>query len=650
MRLTWYINRLRSMSPAELVHRVAERLKRRQSRGRHEGWARYAAGPAPRPLPGLADRIVNAGADERSLIAEAADRTLAGTFSALGQDWPHRPADTLFPPGLWTLDPVTGSHWPGADTWCFDIEYRDAAGRGDIKYAWELNRLQFLVPLAAHARLTGSPEAIRAIADAIDSWHGANPPFRGIGWSSGIEVALRAISLMLVVTLVGDALPRQSQARIGEILRASAFWLPRFPSRFSSANNHLVAELAGEVLLGIALGTPQPRARAALETEVLRQIHPDGTGAEQTPSYAAFTAELALLVATVAAADGTPLAPKPLDRLAGFAEFVRWLGNPVPALGDDDEGRVVTAGAEPDYVRSVAAAIAAVTGTPGLAVPPDFRGLIFGRPRAIATAPRGAKTFPDGGLTVVSRRFGPRHAELTFDHGPLGYLSIAAHGHADALAVTLSLDGRPVLVDPGTYLYGSGGIWRDWFRSTPAHNTLNIAGESQSTMSGAFNWSHKAVAQLDESGTAPHSWWRASHDGFRGRFGVTHQRSLEIDGNRIALTDQLLPEARTAELVFQLAPGLEARQDGTSVMISQGAEMLLRLDLPAHQPTGITIAAGGDSPGDGGWVAPGFGRKAPALRISWRGEIGPGAVTTWLTPLSGTREASRPLDTAPGQT
>ncbi|WP_417308314.1 heparinase II/III family protein [Devosia sp.] len=650
MRLAWYVNRLRSMSPAEVVHRLAERLKRRQSRGRHEGWARYADGPAPRPLPGLTDRILNASAAERSLIADAAAKTLAGEFSALGQTWPRRDPHDLFPPDLWSRDPVTGTQWPGADTWCFDIEYRHAPGRGDIKYAWELNRLQFLVPLAAHARLTGSGEAADAVAAAIDSWHAANPPFRGIGWSSGIEVALRAISLMLVLTLLDDALPAPTRARIGEILNASAFWLPRFPSRFSSANNHLVAELAGEVLLGIALGQPQRRARAALEAEVLRQILPDGIGAEQTPTYAAFTAELALLVATVAAADGTPLAPEALERLVGFAEFVRWLGTPVPALGDDDEGRVVTTGDEPDYVCSVAAAIAAVTGTAGPELAPDLRGLIFGHPGKIATPPKGTKTFADGGLTIVSRRFGPRQAQLTFDHGPLGYLSIAAHGHADALAVTLSLDSRPVLVDPGTYLYGSGGIWRDWFRSTPAHNTLNIDGQSQGVMSGAFNWSQKPVARLDEAGRPPETWWRASHDGWQSRFGVLHQRTVQIDGNRIALTDQLLPESRAAELVFQLAPGLEARRDGTEIRIFDGDEPLLRLDLPAQQPAEIAIAAGGEAPGDGGWVAPGFGRRQPAQRITWRGEIGPGAVTTWLTPFSNASQASRPLDTASRQT
>ncbi|MFG3757212.1 heparinase II/III-family protein, partial [Klebsiella pneumoniae] len=79
---------------------------------------------------------------------------------------------------------------------------------------------------------------------------------------------------------------------------------------------------------------------------------------------------------------------------------------------------------------------------------------------------------------------------------PLGYLSIAAHGHADALSLLLHLDGQPVLVDAGTYLYHAGGAVRDRLRGTAAHNTLCLDGADQSQIAGAFNWRHAAKAQL----------------------------------------------------------------------------------------------------------------------------------------------------------
>ena len=636
MKLGWYINRLRSMEPAEVVHRFAEVMKKRASRSAHEGWARYPAPGRIIPIPAVRERFLAAGPAERDTIADAARQSLDGHFSALGRDWPRRAPDDLFPAELWRLDPVTGRLWPGADTYTFDIDFRHDGDRGDIKYVWEINRLQFLVPLAAHAALTGDRAPVVAVETAIASWHEANPPFRGVGWASGIEVALRAITLALIITLIGSRLSREALRKAGEILSASAFWLPRFPSKFSSANNHLVAELAGEYVLAHALGHSTRSAQAGLVAETFRQILPDGSPAEQTPTYGAFTAELVLLCAWIGSATRHPFPQAALDRLVAFADFIVALGTPTPGYGDDDEGRVLSVRNEPAYATSIASAIAGFAGRAGPAVEPgDLRALIFGRPQEIARPRKGIVTFPHGGLSVWHGRPNGRNARLTLDHGPLGYLSIAAHGHADALSLTLTLDGEPVLVDPGTYLYGSGGEWRDWFRSTHAHNTLTLNGSGQSLMSGAFNWSHKANARLEEAGDPPDPWLRASHDGYFGRYRTIVQRTIQFRPGQIAVTDSINGPLQPAVIVFQLAPGFEARVSGQSVHVGHGSDTLLRIDFPTEA---ITTATGEDRT-DGGWISPRFGEKLAATRLSWHGEIGPGAVTTWLTPLNPTKSA-----------
>ena len=647
MKLGWYINRLRSMEPAEVVHRFAEAMKKRASRSAHEGWARYPAPERIVPIPGLRERILAAGPAERDTMAAAARRALDGKFSALGREWPRRAPEDLFPAELWRLDPVTGGLWPGAETYAFDIEFRHDGTRGDVKYVREINSMQFLVPLAAHATLTGDRAPIAAIETAIGSWHAANPPFRGVAWASGIEVALRAITLTLVITLIGSRLSRETTRQTGEILSASAFWLPRFPSKFSSANNHLVAELAGEYVLAQALGHSTRSAQAGLVAETFRQILPDGSPAEQTPTYGAFTAELVLLCALIGAGDRHPFPQAVLERLGAFADFIVALGAPTPGYGDDDEGRVLSVGTEQAYAASIASAIAGFAGRAGPAVEPgDLRALIFGRPQKIAHPHKGIVTFPNGGLSVWHGRPNGRKARLTLDHGPLGYLSIAAHGHADALSLTLTLDGEPVLVDPGTYLYGSGGAWRDWFRSPRAHNTVTLNGSNQSLMSGAFNWSLKANARLDESGNPPDPWLRASHDGYLGRYRTIAQRTVEFRPGQIAVTDSVNASHQPAEIVMQLAPGLDARVSNKSVYVARGTDTLLRIDFP----TNAIAAATGDDRMDGGWVSPRFGEKVAATRLSWRGDIGPGAVTTWLTPLNPAKSPDAVLDTHPAQT
>ncbi|MGY2047799.1 alginate lyase family protein [Methylobacterium sp. JK268] len=646
MSIAWYARRLASMSAAEIAHRVMEQGKRALSRRRTFGWSAFAVGEGPLPvLPGLRDAVLrHATPDLAAAVAAAAAALKAGRFAALGVAWPERDPDALFPPGVWRLDPVTSRAWPGAERFCFDIAYRHERNLGDVKYVWEFNRLQHLQPLAAAVALHGDAAALAALEAAIASWHGANPPFRGIAWNSGIELAMRAVSLLVVASLCGEALSAGSGARIRAMLAAHLYWLRRYPSGFSSANNHLVAEATAEFLIATAMpelsasGAVRAASRAVLEREAGLQILADGAPAEQSPTYGAFTAEMLLLAAATARRSGHPLAGAVDERLAAFARFVLTLASPdgtVPAIGDDDEGRVVTlAHAREDaYPASVAAAIGGFLGQPGLgpAAPyPELRDAVFGARGRGGTAPQGLTTFPAGGLTVVREVRAGRDLTVVLDHGPLGYLAIAAHGHADANALILSVDGAPVLVDPGTYLYHSGGRWRDWFRGTRAHNTVTLGGADQSTISGPFNWSHKARAALDHARPGPNWSVLGRHDGYRGRFGTDHLRLVEARPEGLSITDRLDPAPRqavAAEIVFQFAPAISLIREGTSWRAERNGAPILTLAIEA--PGEVSVAAGG-ADAAGGWVSPAFGQKIAAPRLVWRGSMGASGIRTRL--------------------
>src|SRR5206468_2763125 len=101
------------------------------------------------------------------------------------------------------------------------------------------------------------------------------------------------------------------------------------------------------------------------------------------------------------------------------------------------------------------------------------------------------------------------------DGGPHGFRSMAAHGHADALSLELRVDSVDVLADPGTYCYHGEPEWRSYFRSTLAHNTIEVDGASQSVEGGPFLWTSRTDAVVDsvELGRVVQSW-TGHHTGY----------------------------------------------------------------------------------------------------------------------------------------
>ena len=223
-----------------------------------------------------------------------------------------------------------------------------------------------------------------------------------------------------------------------------------------------------------------------------------------------------------------------------------------------------------------------------------------------------------------------RDLRLTFDHGPLGYLAIAAHGHADALALVLALDDVDLLIDPGTYLYHSGEAWRDWFRGTGSHNTVRLNGADQSVIAGPFNWSHKTRAWLGATRGPPDWSLSAGHDGYRHRFGVDHVRTIAAIAAGISVNDRLIGASAkpvATEVIFQFAPGLRIEPGGERYEVLYRQQPIAQLLLPGGQ---VEIASGGALPGQGGWAAPTFGAKTAAPRVVWRGFTPEAGVTTTI--------------------
>ena len=339
------------------------------------------------------------------------------------------------------------------------------------------------------------------VADQLRSWWRENPFLSGVHWTSGIELGIRLISLAWIRRLLDDwpgvADLFENNALAVQQIRWHQQYLAAFRSRGSSANNHVIAEAAGQLVASCAFPwfpeSERWRRKSArlLERELIRNTFPSGIGRELASDYQCFVAELGFLAAVEAEVSGHPLSPGAWQRLCAMADSAAALVDArlrPPRQGDSDEGRALLLDAPPpnrwpSCWRWPTRSSAGSTG--GRGCPPTRAARSSARWPAPSTTIEGRPVqrpsrFADAGTTLL-RTNGENEIWCRCDGGPHGYLSIAAHAHADALSVEVRYAGVDILADPGTYCYHGEPAWRSYFRSTIAHNTVELGGQSQSS-------------------------------------------------------------------------------------------------------------------------------------------------------------------------
>ena len=306
-RVAWYVRRLRSMSPQEVWWRSGDVLRQRAWRPRqvHPGAtappdvARFTRGSGSRAEPGLAGAprfesglpaaaLAAVPADDVQRLVRVADEILAGRWTVLGVT-----RQDLVDPD-WFLDPLSGRRAPQAE-YCFSVNHRDQAVTGNVKQVWELSRHHHLTVLACAYAVTGDRRYAERAASHLRSWWRENPFLSGIHWTSGIELGIRLISWVWTRRLLDGWDDVRSLFEQNELARKQIWWhqtyLSGFRSRGSSANNHVIAEAAGQLVAALAFpwfeeSTAWADAAAILlQQELASNTFPSGVNRELAFDY-----------------------------------------------------------------------------------------------------------------------------------------------------------------------------------------------------------------------------------------------------------------------------------------------------------------------------------------------------------------------------
>jgi hypothetical protein len=468
-RLSWYRHRLKAMSLREASHRLVEK------------WRIWTEGNFLEDIAALDHHDVNPSVPRLPLpevfsakikqqLAKDARSLLRGEWQIFG--WKKV---SVGAPPCWHRDPACGVVIDPAIA-AHRLNHRHLPDGADARTIWEINRWAEMTRLAMHGWLNHDTAAIRTAQLWLEDWCERNPPGMGINWTSPLEAALRLINFTwfdaLVAAAIKDSsaehtrLAEKQSALVKRIVHIHAAWIWRYKSAGSSANNHLLGELVALVVAGQRwpafekITCPVDHAWSALSHEVLYQFASDGGSREQALHYHLFAFDLAWQASRAVGCR----AGDAYDRLCAAGRYFLDLSQGIEAwdYGDNDNAQVVPVTTQRS--RSILEWQEWLAGKPG-----SLKSWLGATPltqphkRDLSTPWR---TYAESGVSALrtDRWF------LRLDASPLGFGSIAAHGHCDALHLSVWDNHKALLIDPGTGSYYGHVKLHAELASWSAHN------------------------------------------------------------------------------------------------------------------------------------------------------------------------------------
>ncbi len=400
--------------------------------------------------------------DKAALIKEANESSYLGQESAIP----------------WHQDTVTGFSWDAAAFYA-DIRFGNRDG-ADIKNPWERSRCHHLLRLGQAYALTQDEKYAQSFVLQVSDWIGKNPRSRGVNWVSPMEIAIRACNWLLAWDFFRESASItegfEAQLRLS-LADHGAHIAHRLEHGGKNGTNHYIANLLGLAYIGVALDNEKwtMLAERELEKEIQLQLHDDGMHYEASIGYHRLVAEMFFYFSLLSVRHSDLFTlndegfARSLDAMFDFTSRLMDARGCVPLIGDNDSGRFHSLLTRDDSDMTY------LIGFGRGSIEDSESAWLFGlNPRHHE---QGMMPSPHGSSGLIALR--QNKQLLVFSAQPNGANGKGHHTHNDKLAVTLSVDGEPIFIDPGTAAYTGNPALRNLFRSTAMHNTVQIDGEEQ---------------------------------------------------------------------------------------------------------------------------------------------------------------------------
>jgi hypothetical protein len=556
----------------------------------------------------------------------------------------------------WHTD-FKGGTWAGGDyealnATLYENDFQNPNYIGDIKLPWELNKHAHFLELAKAYWLTSDERYSEMLLDQMDHWIEQNPFLTGIAWTQNLVVSQRTIAWVLALQAIWQsrALTPDRLMKVLRSLYQHAAYIPVHFEFGERTTNHLIGNAAA--LAAVACAFPEFHESAEwyatairmVESQLTKQVYPDGVHYEQSIGYHRYATEFCLLPWLLSGTERCPYSRDTQATLRRMLMVLLHMSQPtgeVQPISDADGARVWQFHHRGvNDVRSILGLGAALFSDPSLkgghGQPSEdvlwWLGSREHRRTQLTTASPQAcsAAFPHGGYFILRERWAPEALWAVFDCGHIGLgdwpddVSVGTHGHSDLLSIGLAAGGETLLTDLGSYTYTGSKPWHDYFRSARAHNVVLVDGQDQSVLTTTWAIRDRARPKDVRWKFSPDvDFVTGAHDGYRRLSSpALHRRSLLFmrKERRLIIRDDLEGAGRHAvEALFHGAPSVMFQKTGQPHRWRiQGRNVCVNVRFLASVSKSDTapgveyrIAKGTVDPIDG-WYASDYGVKAPA--------------------------------------
>lgn len=435
-------------------------------------------------------------------------------------------------------------------------------------WIFHLHYFEYLYALADAYNKTHKEQYYEKYKEIIEEWIKNNPIGTGNGWHP-YTISLRLTNWICTFQLLYDTIKNDFSFQLYMLksLYTQYNYLRKNIEK-NNRGNHYMENLKALILGSIFFKQEKPLSRYLEEfnRQLEEQILPDGMHFELSPMYHNIMLEAVMKVHYWQRQDHVT------DTIAKMLDVTYSL--------EKNTGRL-------PFFNDCSQHTAKST-----------KSLIHTAERYFGIKPRYKARFEASGYYILDTKF----HQCIIDAGKIGVDYLPGHAHCDALSYELAVHGRPVIVNSGTYTY-EPEKWRDYFRSTRAHNTLAIDDTEQSQYWGSFRVAKRIRYPRGnieiQNGIR---MFKGSYFNYKGQKHIRYIMWLEQD-IFLVLDKVEAPKFRYTKSYIHLHPKSELMKD-THWQIIQDHERIA--DIICIHSIHEKTYKGGET---NGWYSPEFGLK-----------------------------------------